>query len=69
MVALRLFVLVETVFDFDFDFTMSLELRLTQLEGQNHNLSNDIQLIKEQLELTWPITCDIYLSHLIKGAS
>jgi len=40
----------------------SLEQRLARLD-------NEIVLIKEQLELTWPIICGIYQSHLIKGAS
>ena len=97
MVAPRLFVLVETLFDLDFTMSTSLEWRftqleeysrnlegritqlegrntqlegrITQLEAHNRDLDNKILLMDEQLQLAWPITYNIYRSHLIKGAS
>ena len=83
MVAPRLFVLVETLFDLDFtmstslewrftqleEYSRNLEGRITQLEAHNRDLDNKILLMDEQLQLAWPITYNIYRSHLIKGAS
>ena len=46
-----------------------LEGRITQLEAHNRDLDNKILLMDEQLQLAWPITYNIYRSHLIKGAS